>query len=69
MKQFTNNMFNNYYKHKDMYNIWYFEYTSAIGALTDESSGGDYEDINFIKKRLDELEIYIKPYLECVNND
>ncbi len=69
MKQFTHKMFNNYYIHKDLYKIWYYEYTSAIGALTDESTNSDYEDINFIKIKLDELENYIKPYEECVNND
>ena len=66
MKQFTYHMFNNYCKHKDLYNRWYFEYTSAIGALTDESTKGDYEEINFIKSKLDQLEIYIKPYEECL---
>jgi hypothetical protein len=66
MKQFTNNMFNDYCKHKESYNRWYFEYTSAIGALTDESTESDYEDIKFIKSKLDELEIYIKPYEECL---
>ena len=68
MKPFTYNMFNNYYKNKDIYNIWYFEYTFAIGALTDVSTNSDYEEINFIDRKLDKLEIYIKPYEECLKN-
>lgn len=69
MKSFTHEMFNNYYQHKDSYNRWYFEYTSAIGALSDESTKGDYNEISFIKGELDEIEIYIKPYLECLRNE
>ena len=69
MKPFTYNMFNNYYKNKDIYNIWYFEYTFAIGALTDVSTNSDYEEINFIDRKLYKLEIYIKPYEECLKND
>ena len=69
MKPFTYNMFNNYYKNKDIYNRWYFEYTFAIGALTDVSTNSDYEEINFIDRKLNKLEIYIKPYEECLKND
>lgn len=65
MKQFTLKMFHDYCNHKNSYDRWSYEYAYAIGALTDESTNGDYEDIKFIKKKLDELKnlLYTQPML------
>lgn len=46
-----------------------FEYNHALGQLTDESTKGDFDEINYLKECLDELEYerqLIVDYKKCV---
>lgn len=51
MLPFTNEMFDAYQRYKANKDISNrrFEYNFAIGQLTDESTDGDYEEVNFLK--------------------
>ena len=68
MLPFTYEMFDVYqrYKQNQIYKNYDFDYNFAIAQLTDESTDGDYEEVNYLKECMNNL---ITPYELNLIND
>tara|TARA_Y100000996_G_C22431993_1_gene606080 strand:- start:579 stop:812 length:234 start_codon:yes stop_codon:yes gene_type:complete len=71
MLPFTYEMFNVYQRYKkqnQIYKNYEFDYQFAIAQLTDESTDGDYEEVNYLKECMDRNCIFTPEQLKLIND-
>ena len=70
MLPFTYEMFNVYqrYEQNQIYKNYEFDYQFAIAQLTDESTDGDYEEVNYLKECMDRNCIFTPEQLKLIND-
>lgn len=69
MRPFTYEMYNTYYDEAFItkMKLLEFEYIYAIGQLTDESTEGDFDDITYLKRRIEHWKRMIVDYTNCIS--